>query len=572
MTFDLNSVPFSRYNSFFAFSRFDEDTNDINSKKVYIRKVTSSLSNKKIFKIDLTYNNEVIDYTEKSSPYSLKLISEKGFVEFIISDENTIRFRGAGVGLRLSVATSKYDCGAMYDDSKYLLIYATGNTKFMMIPIKSTKMEINAPWSITKCTSIEFNFTPTINNTIEGVIDNFLTEWKAKDFSKISFENDKCDLKHYYYGWLLNTTHNCHAKYSRGNKLASYITWSSVVPPLGKLTRKAMFMSKNHMTNIWSWDNCFNALALSTTFPELALEQFMIFFDNQDISGVFPDLINDKSCSWSFNKPPIQGLIMKEIIDKTNTYVFNNDVLLEIYEPMCRWTNWWLNCNDYNHNGVPQYKHGNDCGWDNSTVFHKGTPVESPDLLSFLILQLEFLGEIAAILGKDKDSNHYYFLANEKLILLIKLFWTKDGFVARLNNGDICSVGDSLLLYVPLILGERLPSYIREKLISDLMEEGRFLTENGLATESLKSPYYEDDGYWRGPIWAPSTFLIVRGLEACDELGFATEIKKRFCSMCNKNGMAENFDAKSGVGLRDKAFTWTSSVFLIFSRELNKIK
>lgn len=572
MDFNLSLVPFSRYNSFFTFSKFHEQSNDTISKKVFIRKVTSALSNKKIFKIDLIYNNEVVSYTEKCSPYSLKLISDRGFVEFIISDENTIRFRGAGVALRLSVATSKYDCVAMYDINKYLLIYATGNTKFMMIPLSTTKMEVNAPWSITRCTNIEFDFTPTIDNTIEGVIDNFLTEWQPKDFSKTSFENDKSDVKHYYYGWLLNTTHNCAPKYSRGNKLASYITWSSVVPPLGKLTRKAMFMSKNYMTNIWSWDNCFNALALSTTFPELALEQFMIFFDNQDSSGVFPDLINDANCSWSFNKPPIQGLIMKEILDKTQNKVFNKNTLLEIYEPMCRWTNWWLNCNDYNNNGVPQYKHGNDCGWDNSTVFHKGTPVESPDLLSFLILQLEFLGEIAATLGKAIDSKHYYSLAKEKLVLLIKLFWTNDGFVARLNSGDICNVGDSLLLYVPLILGDRLPSYIREKLISNLKEDGRFLTANGLATESLKSPYYEDDGYWRGPIWAPSTFLIVRGLEACKELEFAMDLKKRFCFMCNNNGMAENFDAKSGIGLRDKAFTWTSSVFLIFSRELNKMK
>ena len=38
-----------------------------------------------------------------------------------------------------------------------------------------------------------------------------------------------------------------------------------------------MYMSKNWMTNIWSWDNCFNAMALVRHQPELAWDQFMIF-------------------------------------------------------------------------------------------------------------------------------------------------------------------------------------------------------------------------------------------------------------------------------------------------------
>jgi hypothetical protein len=37
--------------------------------------------------------------------------------------------------------------------------------------------------------------------------------------------------------------------------------------------------------------------------------------------------------------------------------------------------------------------------------------------------------------------------------------------------------------------------------------------------------------------------------------------------MVNLSGMAENFDALTGAGLRDRAFTWTSSVFLILGHE-----
>ena len=38
------------------------------------------------------------------------------------------------------------------------------------------------------------------------------------------------------------------------------------------------------------------------------------------------------------------------------------------------------------------------------------------------------------------------------------------------------------------------------------------LTAWGPATEQTTSPLYEEDGYWRGPIWGPSTMLVVMGL------------------------------------------------------------
>ncbi len=35
-----------------------------------------------------------------------------------------------------------------------------------------------------------------------------------------------------------------------------------------------------------------------------------------------------------------------------------------------------------------------------------------------------------------------------------------------------------------------------------------------------------------------------------------------FCRLCETSGMAENFDALTGAGLRDRAFAWTSAVYL----------
>ena len=117
------------------------------------------------------------------------------------------------------------------------------------------------------------------------------------------------------------------------------------------------------------------------------------------------------------------------------------------------------------------------------------------------------------------------------------------------------------------LLGRRLPEAVRAKLIAGLKESGRFLTQYGLATESVRSRHYESDGYWRGPIWAPSTLIAVDGLAQCGEMDLARDLARRFCDMCVESGFAENFDAVTGEGLRDKAYTWTSSVFLILAHE-----
>jgi hypothetical protein len=61
--------------------------------------------------------------------------------------------------------------------------------------------------------------------------------------------------------------------------------------------------------------------------------------------------------------------------------------------------------------------------------------------------------------------------------------------------------------------------------------------------------------------------IIVDGLTCVGETEFASELSRRFCDMVARSGMAENYDAVTGDSLRDRAYTWTSSVFLILAHE-----
>ena len=122
------------------------------------------------------------------------------------------------------------------------------------------------------------------------------------------------------------------------------------------------------------------------------------------------------------------------------------------------------------------------------------------------------------------------------------------------------------MAYMPIILGKKLTFEIRKKLIHDIKFEG-YLTDYGLASENTRSPLFEEDGYWRGAIWAPQTMIIVDGLNQCGEHQLAKEISQKYIDLCSNSGFRETHSAINGKGLRDVSFAWTASVFLILGNE-----
>ena len=351
--------------------------------------------------------------------------------------------------------------------------------------------------------------------------------------------------------------------YARAGELASYVNWAAIVRPDGHLKRRGLLMSKNWMHAVWSWDNCFNALAVARQDPRLAWEQLMLLVDLQDEQGAFPDYVTNDHVERGFVKPPIHGWTLRKLM--RSPWV-GDAQLKEIYGPLCKATDWWFRCRDVDGDGIPEYFHGNDSGWDNCTLFDVGYPVKSPDLMAFLAVQMEVLGDIASRLGKRKEAAQWADRSKEAIRVLVAELWDGKRFVAKsFRTGKTISSPASLLSYLPLILGPRLPADILARMIDDVKDEGYLLTRFGLASESPRSRRFIADGHWRGAIWAPPIAIIADGLHAAGETALAKDIAGRFCDLCLKSGFAENFNALTGEGLRDPAYTWTSSIFLLLA-------
>ena len=304
-----------------------------------------------------------------------------------------------------------------------------------------------------------------------------------------------------------------------------------------------------------------HALALAYGQPRLAWDEWMIMADFQDASGRLPDSISDSKIIWNYCKPPVHGWALRRML---RHMTLTEEQTRQAYAFLEKWTRWWMNYR--RADGLYYYNHGNDSGWDNATAFSKLPPVATPELQADMIVQMQVLASLADQLGMTDAASLWREESQNHLTLFLDKCFRDDLPVAiQCSTGEVIE-NESLLPYEVLVLGKTLPESIRRKIIA-VLKSDRFLTPFGYATESPSSPLYRDDGYWRGPIWAPSTMLLVDGLEQCSETDLAREVSRRFVDMVCQSGFAENFNALTGTGLRDLAYTWTASVALVLAKD-----
>ena len=575
ISLDLKRVPFSRFGSYMAFSMLTDMPSDHASgglyapngiPGLYLRNLHggsgSSAAVHPVFRIDLLNAASPVKFDIEASPTLLRLKTQTGRAEIYFDAFDRIRFRTKGVSLQLTPVGAEVIVPK--EQNHWEMFRTGGETEKYTIWPHTGSLHMSGTWNgVERENPVAVFNHDRLSNVSEGEIDTYESVW-TPPATTTDFESGMRTLQETYKAWLKRMP-EVSTEFGSGAELAAYINWSAVVSPMGYLERPSMVMSKNWMSMLWSWDDCFNAMALAEKDPDLAWDQFMVPFDNQEVHGALPDEVRENIKEFTYSKPPIHGFVLDWMMRRK---ALDSEHLSEAYAPLTKWTEWYFRYKDSNHNGLPEYDQGNDSGWDNSTAFLKGVPIESPDLSSFLVLQMDTLANVAERLGKKEEALEWRRRSNSLLTQMLERFWKKDHFVAIRTEDNSVVESDSLLLYIPMILGNRLPSDVQSSLIAGLTRQGRFRTSHGFATEDLNSPNYTSDGYWRGPIWAPSSMLLAEGLDSMGQQRVARALRMDFCDMAQKSGMAENYDAQSGASLRDPAYTWTSSVYLIFAHDL----
>ena len=485
------------------------------------------------------------------SPSMLQLSAGcEALAEFAIGTDDNLHVSVKNCTVVLAFGRSRYDYVYASPDGTPVVVVAGENLR-LTPRISKGALRYSGAWRRDRSDAIELHITG--NPRAEAVIqihERPIREAVKPDFvgaahtSKVEFENwARADGQH------------------EAHRLAKYVLWANTVPARGCLTRPSVLMSKNWMTNIWSWDNAFSALGLAAIDPELAIDQFMAIYDHQDISGLLPDFVNDQQVSFAFTKPPVHGWAVKLIQQRYPGWA-REDQMTQLAHHIERQVSYWLDHARASDADLPFYTHGNDSGWDNASFFEFGGPVISPDLPAFLISALDLLAEQCSVAGAQTASDQFVAGADELTKMLLSQLWNGETFTCqKAHEPDAVLPVSSLIQFVPLIIGDRLPDEIANLLV-DRLTTSHFLTEYGPATEQTDSEFYKPNGYWRGPIWAPTTLLLFDGLRQQGQADLAVQIARNFCATVRMSGMSENFNAKTGEALVDPAFAWTAAVYL----------
>jgi len=517
------------------------------------------------FKVDPVQGTRKVAYAIEANATSVKLKCKNGGIVTICIDRpETVRLYAKKVGLRLEAPPERW-CFAYPMPGDVWGVYNNGSKWTFALECLHGSMTMDAPWVQRKsfCKESERMVVlckPDKSGVAEVAVDEFQSSWtkcKRSPFATCIKRSEKR-----FTNWckrLPVVSKNMTATRDR----AAYVNWSAVLNPCGYLKRQTMLMSKASMCNVFGWDHAFNAMAHAKQDPQLAWDQLMVMSDQQDSYGKVPDNMNDQNINFAFGKPPVHGWAVRYMMQQ-NSRMFSRERLQELYNYLSSATTWFLNHRIWNGDGLPFYNHGFDSGWDNSTIFDKGVPLVSPDLGAFLALQLEVVGDIAAKLNMTKEAGVWRSLSTKMVADLIGLLWQDDQFVGMIKPDNEIVKCQSLVTCMPIVLGKWLPADIQKALIRRIKS---FITKWGLPTEHPESPCYTENGYWRGPIWAPSTMLIISGLQQVGEDALAKSIAMKFMKMCKQSGFAENFDALNGEGHFCPSYTWTSSVFMILAEE-----
>ena len=561
MNLDLSLVPFSLRGSYLAIG----ESGGNNDGGLFLRTVRGAARDPIVCRLAVLSDGEPVPYTYEATPSQLVLRVENGAVRICFASDNILLLRGEGegLGLRLEETRFRYThevrCApniAHAGKTHHMLVSPPNGSRYLACA-QTGKISVAQDWNGRNGGDVLVDFLGEGGGFLCS-LEEAEVEWEPKS---CAFDFETCHARAAQsFEAFYQSMPKAPSQYEAARELAAYVNWSSIVKASGAFRREAMLMSKNRMAALWSWDHCFNAMALSHGNPDAAWDQLMLPFDRQDATGRVPDCMTDAWESSLYCKPPVHGWALSKMMERMN---LSPARLAEAYEKLSGLTGWWLNFRG-GDNGLCEYWHGNDSGWDNSTAFSALPPVVTPDLAALLVIQMDVLADLSARLGLPHDAAEWKTKAGAMLAAMASHCYSNNEPVARRGGTYEPVPNDSLLLYIPVVLGARLPEPLLRCSIQTL-KGAKFLTEHGLATESPQSALYQPDGYWRGPIWAPATMLIVDGLARSGETAFAKELARRFCGMVAKSGCAENFDALTGEGLCDRAYTWTASVFLLLA-------
>lgn len=384
---------------------------------------------------------------------------------------------------------------------------------------------------------------PVPFSRVEGAAEDRWHRW----FSQAPPVEGRLQTPYYYAWWVL------------GNNL---------VAPLGQMNYEAVMPSKAQYLGAWNWDSAFHAVALRHADPGLARGQVRVLLDKQRPDGMLPDVVHDEGVvDWM--EHPLQGPVTKPPVMawaalKIHQTAPDVEFLQEIYPRLVRWNRWWTENRASERQGLSQYDHPYSSGLDDHPLWDHGFPVISPDLNSYLVVQMESLAVIADLLHLPEEAALWREAADTAFGRMVAaLYDPHKGCFQALHQGEVIPEFTLVSLF-PLWTGRCSPP-IEAALLSHLTDPELFWAPHPLRTVAGRSPNYSPTRMWRGPTWINTNYLFVEALQRIKQVEKAVELRERTLELVSSHpGIYEYYNPETGAPPESAApmFGWSAALFI----------
>jgi len=289
----------------------------------------------------------------------------------------------------------------------------------------------------------------------------------------------------------------------------------------------------------FAWQQSFNGMAMHAN-PEFGFELITNLFQYQvESNGMLPANVNSGYINYAGAQPPFQGFAFNMLVRQCGEDSVPTALACEVLPKFERWIEYWTVYRTAGRgDDVIQINNPNESGWDDATIFSGVFPAADADMQALLAECMFACETLAKVSGDDAKAEYWRHRGDKLVDIIINEFWDGERFITKIGGENHAS--ESFAVFMPLILGERLPKEVIDKCVEGLFAENAYMTHMGLCSESMQSPLCTWGGahFVSGRVVAPVQMIISVGLWIAGKKKEARTIAEAWC------------DAAADIGVR----------------------
>jgi putative isomerase len=311
---------------------------------------------------------------------------------------------------------------------------------------------------------------------------------------------------------------------------------------------------------LFDWDMYFMGVALSydgVGQPVAdSVKDFLEFVDaNASDQGYTPREIAPDGV-WAL--PEMCKPFLAQAALRASATMKRADWLRPSYTKLAHTLSFWENTRR-SPDGLFRWFNGVESGVDNNPAVSDipAEATEGVDLQSYLYREYGAMALLAESLGNGADAASYRAKAENLKHLVQQKMWSEgDGMFLNVDSrtGQLVRI-KTWTNFVPLWAGIATREQAQRMVQEHVLNPKEFWAAHGLRTLAADEPLYNPrSGYWRGPIWVISNYLVMHGLM---NYGYDTPaqglaqktIDLLVADLKATGGMNENYGPETGVPL-----------------------